>query len=159
MSGLMDNDSNDIDLDESVDGTVSAPDFVTPPNGVYRLQVKSVKVSTKPDKDKPEIKKSRASVVISIVKTIDAGDEIGVPDGSLFSMNYQWTEQGKGFLKSFAEKVLGVEACKNASWKQIFTELETGMQFDARIRVKKTTNDKGDDFENVNLNDIKPATD
>ena len=50
MSGLMDNDSNDIDLDESVDNTVSAPDFVTPPNGLYRLQVKSVKTSTKPDK-------------------------------------------------------------------------------------------------------------
>lgn len=151
----MDNDSNDIDLDESVDGTVSAPDFVTPPNGVYRLMVKSVKVSTKPDKDKPEIKKSRASVMISVVKTKEIADgEIGVPDGSLFSMNYQWTEQGKGFLKSFAEKVLGVEACKNASWKQIFAELETGVNFDARVRVKKDG-----DFENVNLNDIKPATD
>jgi hypothetical protein len=155
MSGLMDNDSNDIDLDESVDGTASAPDFVTPPNGIYVIGIKSIKTSTKTDKDKKTgepVKKSRASVIMFVAQTKEIAEgEIGVPDGSLFSINYQWTEQGKGFLKAFAEKILSAEAIKNASWKQIFAELE-GKQFETRIRIKSDG-----EYENVNLNDIKPV--
>lgn len=154
MSGLMDNDNSDIDLDESVDGTVAAPDFVVPPNGLYLLAVKKVKTSTKEDKDKDGklVKKSRANVTITVVSTKEIAEgEIGVPDGSMFGMNYQWTEQGKGFLKAFAEKVVGAEAIKGASWKAIFAELES-RQFEARIRVKKDG-----DYENINLNDVKPV--
>lgn len=151
MSGLMDNESNDIDLDESVDGTVAAPDFITPPSGLYLLAVKKVKTSTKEDKDKDGklVKKSRANVTITVVETKDIGDEVPVPDGSMFGMNYQWTEQGKGFLKALAEKIVGAEAIKGASWKAIFAEME-GKKFEARIRIKKDG-----DYENVNLNDIK----
>jgi len=156
MSGLMDNEhSGDMDLDSSVDDVTSAPDFITPPNGLYDLTIVSVKPKTTEKKNKigEMEKKSRVNVVIGVVKTIEVADgEAGVPDGSLFSNGFNWDEVGKTYLKQFCDKILGAEVVKGASWKELFNALTENVVFNARIRIKSDGQ-----YENVNLNDIKPG--
>lgn len=151
--GILDIDSM---LDESVDGTESAPDFVTPPNGKYRLATKSAKLVKGEKKNKTtgvlEVS-HRIQVIIAVAKTTEIDEkDVPVADGSLFSQGFMWTEQGKGFFKAFCEKILGVEACKGATWKQLIAECNNRHEFDARVRVKES-----DEFTNINLNDITPV--
>lgn len=144
-------------LEESVDNTTSAPDFVEPPNGKYKLSVKSVKLRQDEKKNKETgvmEKKASISAIIVVEDTVEIVDgEVPVPNGSIFSQRWQWTDDGKSYFKSFAEKVLGVEACKGASWKQIMEELPNKHSFNARVTVKKD-----DKYTNINLNDIQATS-
>lgn len=155
---LLENDSS-LDLDESVDSTASAPDFVTPPNGKYILAVKSIKSGNRDVKNKDtgeEQKQGFLRAVITVVKTVEVAEgEVPVADGSMFSQQWNWTEQGKGYFKAFCEKILGVEACKGASWKQLMDEVVNNHNFSARVSSKTTKDKDGKEFTNTNINNIE----
>jgi hypothetical protein len=158
--GLLNNDSA-LDLDESVDSTVSAPDFVTPPSGKYILAVSGIKTGNRDVKNEETgegEKQGFLRATLKVVSTAEVAEgQIPVADGSLFSQQWNWSEQGKGFFKKFAEDVLGVEACKGASWKQLIDELPQNHQFNARLTVKVTKGKEGKEYTNINLNNITPV--
>jgi hypothetical protein len=154
--GIIDVDS---DLDGSVDETNTAPEFVTPPNGKYRLKVLGVKIASRKAKNEEtgeEVDKNSARASIAVVETIEVAEgDIPVPDGSMFSQQWQWTDQGKEYCKLFATKVLGGEAIKGATWRQVFEALE-GAEFTGRV-TNKVSVVNGKEYTNTNINDIKPA--
>lgn len=91
-------------LNSTLEGTVPAPSYETPPTGIYILSVVSAKLAKVEAKgDKPE------SLRITTTFSVDATEETDgtpVPDGSLFASRNNWNDQGKPYFLSFANNLL-----------------------------------------------------
>lgn len=158
-------DLNDV-LNTSIDGVEDAPEFVTPPDGSYRLTVNDAKAEDYKTTDKEtqeELKKTRLKIFYSTVKTKELSnpEEQPVADGSLFSESFMTNAQGLSYFKRQAKNILGEDAIKGATIGDILKELCQGHQFDADVRVK-VSQGKGQDgakrtFSNVQVR-IKPGT-
>lgn len=148
----------DNELDESVDSTEAAPDFVEPPNGKYRIGFKSCDLKTKEseDEDGEEKTTARINLICYVVETVEISeDETPVENGSIFSQGFQWDENGKAYFKRLCNKVLGKKAVDGASWRQLFQAMgEGGAIVPARIAIritKGTGKNKGKEFRNIDL--------
>ena len=85
------------------------------------------------------------------MQTVEIADgELPVPDGSMFSERFQWTEDGKSYFLAKVQKILGVEATKGCSWKALMNELPEGHIFNANVTWKKSKKD-GKDYSNVQV--------
>lgn len=137
-------------MEASLDNIPEAPEFTNPPDGIYRLGVKEVKTDKYKTKKDPDTQKQRIKAIISVVNTIET-KELPVPDGSMFSLTWQPTEQGLGFFKTFAKKVMDVSDMTGVPLKDIYTAL-IGTEFKARVQNKKTKDvNTGIEYENVNV--------
>jgi hypothetical protein len=146
-------------MDESMDSIPDMPDFINPPDGLYRFKCMTCKTeqyTSKAKNGKPESKGTRIRMTTSVVATneLKAG-EIPVPDGTLFSETFQGTEEGLGYFKQRAIKIMNVPDVKGATLRDIMEGL-VDAEYDAKVVTKKTTTADGE-YENLNVRVIPPA--
>jgi hypothetical protein len=143
-------------FDKKMDDVETLPDFVNPPAGNYSLKVSDVSVKkfkTKPKDGKSAQEAARIMVQYEVTKTIETED-IPVKDGALFSESFMATEEGIKFFKKKAMNILNVESFEGATMKDVMEGLK-GVEFLARITIRKTKGDDGSEFENVQ---VRPYT-
>lgn len=145
-----------LDMDSILDGTLDtiteAPDFVTPPEGLYILQTKKAELEKYKSKDGAK-HGLRIKVLHTVVSTVELADtkELPVADGSMFSETFQADEQGLSYFKKAARKYLQVENLDGVSIRDILSSLEGSEPFDAKIKIRKTPNPAGGVYENVQI--------
>lgn len=146
-------------LDDSLDAVPDMPDYQNPPDGLYKLKGVSCKIeqyTSKAKDGKPATNGTRIRLTTSVVKTVELKDgELPVPDGTLFSETFQGTEEGLGYFKARAIKVLNVADLKGVALRDILGEMAEA-EYDAKITTKISKTDKGD-FENLNVRVVPPA--
>lgn len=159
-------DLNDV-LSANIDGVEDAPEFVTPPDGSYRLSIKDSKAEKYKTTDKEsgnEVEKTRLKIIYQVEATKELADaeELPVANGSLFSEQFMTNPQGLSYFKRQAKNVLGEEMIKGVTIGDILKELPNGHSFDADVRVKITSGrdaqGKQKNFSNVQVR-IKAGTD
>ena len=140
-------------LNQTLDGVVAAPDFSNPPAGEYRLEVKNAVL--KPPK---EVGKNNSIVITyAVVVTYSVTEaEMPVPDGTMFSENFQYTDKGLPYFMARVIAVLNVEDVAGVPIREMLSSIK-GQAFDAKITIKKTPNPKGGEYENVNIRVVPPA--
>lgn len=140
-------------LNQTLDSVAAAPDFSNPPAGEYRLSVKDAKLI----KAAVEGKNHRLSVTYSVEQTYStATNEAPVPDGTMFSENFQFTDRGLPYFKSRVAAILNVSDVNGVTIGDMLTSIK-GQAFDARITIKKSPNPAGGEYENVQIKVVPPA--
>lgn len=141
---------------ETLDAIPDAPDFVTPPAGEYSLTVKDAAIDKY--KDKEGNAKQRLKIVYTINETITLADqkEPPVPNESIFSETFMGTEQGLSYFKKRVKEVMNVSDTAGITLADMMNSVK-GVQFNARISIKKTPNPKGGEYENIQLRVVRPA--
>lgn len=149
-------------MDSALDNIPDAPDFNNPPAGDYRLAIKDTKIETYEAKAKqgdPGGERQRIKILYTVEQTVAvANNEPPVPDGSMLSETFQGTEQGLGYFKKRAKEVMNVSDLNGVPLREIFESMK-GVQFDARLSIKKTPNpnDKDNPYENLVIKVVPPA--
>lgn len=147
-----------LDLDDldsmSLDGVDEAPEFMVPPSGKYKLGIASADIQSR-EKEGEEKKSMR--IIYFTRETLELNDqeEDKVPDGTLFSENFQATKQGLEFFKSRMKKLLG-DDLSGVSIKDMleFLPKQFGKEGDKDIltTMRKVLKDE---FENVRFQKIE----
>lgn len=140
-------------LDESLDSVPDVPDFMNPPNGFYNLRLKEAKIEkyeSKAKDGKPATSGTRIRVTTEVAETIECEGQ-PVPNGTLFSETFQGTEEGLGYFKARAIKVLNVGDVQGVPLRDILSSL-AGVDFQAKIKTKKSG-----DYENLVINVVPPV--
>lgn len=144
-------------MDESLDGIPEAPDYANPPAGEYRLETKNAEVDNYESKKEPGIKKQRLKITYAIMETrAVAGNEPPMPDGTLFTETFQATEQGLGYFKKRIREIMNASDLAGVSLRDMMDSVK-GSTFDCRITIRKTKDDSGKEFENVQIRVVPPA--
>lgn len=95
------------DLDSlTLDNVDEAPEFMCPPSGHYLLGIKEASIQKK---ETDEGTKQSIRLIFFVRSTVELAsqDDDLVPDGTLFSENFQGTKQGLEFFKTRMKKLLG----------------------------------------------------
>lgn len=142
-------------MDDTLDAIPDAPDFMNPPDGLYHILLKDAKTDKYNPKDAPDTEIPRIKILYSVIKTIETKD-LPVPEGSMFSETFQATEQGLGYFKNRAKAVLNVSDLAGVPLRDIYDSLK-GVEFNARLTIKKTTGKDGTEYENIQLRVIPPS--
>lgn len=145
-------------MDETLDSIPDAPDFANPPAGDYRIALTDSKIEKKANKE--GVVKQTIRNMYSVVTTYStAANEQPVPDGSLFSENFQGTEQGVSYFKKRMKGILNVSDLNGVSLGDIMNSGK-GVEFDCRISIKKSPNpnDADNPYENIQMR-IIPSKD
>ena len=144
-----------LDMDDladlTLDGVEEAPEFMVPPSGKYRLGISKADI-VKKEKDGEE--KTSLRIIYFTKETVELAsqDDDQVPNGSLFSENFQVPE-GLKYFKPRMKKLLG-DGISGISIKDMLEFLPTafGEEGDKTIltTLRKTISksDAGE-FENV----------
>lgn len=148
-----------LDLDSMMDMEMSqvedVPNFITPPDGLYALEVKEVKTekyTSKAKEGKPETKGQRIKLMYTIDLIIECEDKIPPAPGSLFSESFMATEEGIKYFKRQAKNIMNVEDLGNATLRDVMDGLK-GTKFNAKLKMNKTA----DGFENVRITPVHGA--
>lgn len=145
-------------MDETLDSVPDMPDYQNPPDGLYKLKTVSAKIeqyTSKAKDSKPASSGSRIRLTTAVANTVECPSGMPVPDGTLFSETFQGTEEGLGYFKARAIKILNVTDLKGVALRDILSSLE-GAEYDAKISTKVTK--VGDNvYENLNVRVITPA--
>lgn len=146
-------------LDIEMDKVETLPDFVTPPAGLYELEVteaKTEKYLPKKSTDNPNPKETlRLKIFYKVVETLESVD-LPVKNGSLFSESFQATEEGIKFFKRQALNILNVKDFEGAKLKDVMDGLKEAV-FKAKITIRKSANPAGGEYENVQVRPIHDA--
>lgn len=126
-------------LDMTLDGVKDVPDYVNPPTGNYTLSIADAKFEIKKNKEGEKV--GRFSITYRVDETIDlASDkELPVADGSLYSENFTYTEDGIAYLKKQAKKILNVDSVDGVSIRELLDSLKDVAPFKAKL----VTQEKG----------------
>lgn len=143
-------------MEQSLDNIPDAPDFTNPPAGEYKLELKEAKIDNYSTKKEPDVEKQRLKILYAVVATVSvAGKEPPVPDGSMFSETFQATEEGLSYFKKRIKEVMNASDLAGVTLADMMASAK-GQQFDARITIRVTKGDNGQDYENVNIRVIPP---
>lgn len=142
-------------MDATLDNIPDAPDFITPPPGIYTLGVKDCKVETYKPKAGGEAQRIRILYTVEATEEV-AANEVPVPDGSMFSETFMATQQGLSYFKSRVKAIMNVDSLAGSSLRDMMESIK-GTTFDARITIKKTSNPNGGEYENVQIRVIPPS--
>ncbi|WCD44286.1 hypothetical protein Tiera_030 [Polaromonas phage Tiera] len=141
-------------MDTKLDSVATLPDFMNPPNGLYRLAVTEAGLKKYDVKD--EAGKAtgdsahRISITYKVVTTREYdSSELPVPDGTLFTEGFQGTEQGLEYFKKRAMGILNVKEFDGASLGDIFTGL-VNEEFEAKLTTK-TAKVGNKEYENLQI--------
>lgn len=144
-------------MNDSLDAIPDAPDFVTPPNGEYNLNVKDCAVGKYETKKEPGVQKQRLKLTYSITQTLSTlNNEPPVPNGSIFTETFMATEQGLGYFKKRIKEIMGATDVAGVSLGDMMNSVK-GMDFMARVSIKKTKGADGTEYENVQIR-VVPKT-
>lgn len=156
-----------IDLDNldsvSLDSFDSAPEFIEPPAGRYKLgvQVKIEKYErdekdAEGDKTGMKVAAKRIRFVYSIQDVVElkSKNELAPAEGSMFSETFTATQEGLPYFKTRASAILG--DLGKASIKEVIEELNgesISFMADVKLRVSKVKDADGNekDYTNVNV--------
>ena len=146
-------------MDMEMDKVETLPDFVTPPNGLYKLKIEKASIEKYLPKATPENKspkeQGRFKILYSVVATVETSDT-PVKDGALFSESFMGTQQGLEYFKRQALNILNVPDLVGASVKDVLDTL-VNQEFDAKITVKQTANPAGGFYENLQIRPMHAA--
>lgn len=154
-------------LGQNIDDVEDAPEFVTPPDGDYVLEVANAKTEKYKVTDKEtgeEVEKIRLKIFYSVVQTNELADaeESPVPAKSMFTEQFMTNADGLSYFKRQAKNILGAETIKGATIGELLKALPSAEPFHAGVRIKRT---KGKDaggkekvYENVQVK-VKGAAD
>lgn len=147
----------DIDsiLDSTLDAVADVPDYLNPPTGNYILSVTEAEIKPgKPKTAKEEAKPARLVITYRVEETLET-EGIPVPNQTLFTEGFQGTEEGLGYFKKQAKKLLNTDNLDGVSIRDINASLKEVQNFKARLTNKTTKDDKtGREYENVNVRPI-----
>lgn len=148
-------------MDIEMDKVETLPDFVQPPAGAYHLTVSDCKVEkfkAKAKDNKPAQDSSRIKIFYSVDKTLELtnNSDLPVKDGSLFSDSFMGTEEGLKYFKRQAMNILNVKDLEGARFKDVMEGLK-GISFKAKITIRKSKDDAGQEFENVQVRPVHEA--
>ena len=144
-------------MEASLDSIPDAPDFSNPPAGEYRLLCKEAKIDKYETKKEPGIEKQRLKILYAVEATVSvAGNEPPVPDGSMFSETFQATEEGLSYFKKRIREVMNASDLTGVSLGEMMNSVK-GTTFQARITIRSTKGDNGQDYVNVNIRVVPPA--
>lgn len=139
----------------TLDNIEEAPDYNNPPAGAYRIRSEKLEIKDREVAAKDGVPAHKAQYIrttYSVVQTKELSvQEPPVADGTLFSENFQGTEQGLSFFKKRAREVLNVETVDSVPLSAIFDAM-TGAEFDARLTYRTSPNPKDPTKPYVNLN-------
>lgn len=147
-----------LDLDDldglTLDGVDEAPEFMVPPSGKYKLGISSADIQSR-EKEGEEKKSMRIIYFTRETLELNNQEEDEVPNGTLFSENFQATKQGLEFFKSRMKKLLG-DDLSGVSIKDMleFLPKQFGKDGDKDIltTMRKVLKDE---FENVRFQKIE----
>lgn len=151
-------------LDQDMGSVEDIPDYVEPPAGHYNLGIASAEAETYTQKAREatateaakaakECGRIRVTYRVNSTKEVE-GDESPVPDGSLFSETFMLTEQGLGFFKKTAKKILKVEEMEGVNVRELLSELATVENFDAMITIRTSDKPGGGVYTNTNVRPV-----
>lgn len=156
------NDETFLDMEDidgvTLDDVEEAPDFLVPPSGEYMHGIHSTKVSTVDDEDG---KRTSIRIIYFVDDTIEVtGDEDPVPNGSLFSENFQWPK-GAPYFKNRMKKLLGDISGVTVKDMLQYLESQYGPEGSKRIHTvqkKMITKSKDGQNEYENVRFVKMDT-
>lgn len=159
-----------LDLDEmlgqSLSATEAAPDFITPENGTYVLEVKETKASKKEVKDKAQaLKDGKPTEYVSLeftyaVDSVVEQEGHPIKPGSLFMERFTFSEQGLPYFKARVRDIAvasggSEEDADGLSIKEAL-EAVKGIKFTTVIKLNKRVVN-GNEMVNVRLSNISAA--
>jgi len=130
--------------DDSLDDYQEAPDFINPPAGDYRFKTVGGKITKFENDDGTE--SQSLQITIAVVETLElvSDEEPPVPDGSLFTIRFQGTEDGVKIFKREMRKIAGVADSKGMSINSAFDMLSLEVKFSGRISYRSYKGRAGD---------------
>jgi len=144
-------------MEETLDNIPEAADFQNPPAGLYLLSVKDAKVDKYTTKADPDTEKQRMKILYSIISTESvAVNEPPVPDGSMFSETFQATQDGLSYFKKRIKEIMNVSDMAGVTLAQMMDSVK-GMEVRARITIRKSKGDNGQEYENLNIRVVPPS--
>lgn len=145
-------------MDETLDNIQEAPDFNNPPPGLYLLECKEAKVDKYTTKKEPDVEKQRLKIIYAVSSTVELASqkEPPVPDGSLFSETFQATEEGLSYFKKRIREIMNASDLAGVSLGDMMNSVK-GTIFKARLTIRVSKGDNGQDYENVNIRVIPPS--
>jgi hypothetical protein len=98
-------------------------------------------------------------ILYTIVSTESvSGNEPPVPDGSMFSETFQATQDGLSYFKKRIKDIMNVSDMQGVTLAQMMDSVK-GMELKARITIRKSKGDNGQEYENLNIRVVPPQTD
>lgn len=144
-------------LDTNLDKVETLPDFVTPPPGLYVLNVPECKLEDFKSKD--GAKGFRIRLTYEVEQTVEiSSSEMPVANKSRFSESFMGTEDGLKFFKKAAMSILGVKDFEGASIRDVMDAVK-GATFKARITIRKTAGEGGKTYENIQVRGVADGSD
>ena len=145
-----------LDLDDldslTLDDVDEAPEFMAPPSGKYKLGITQADIQAR---EKDGETKQSFRLIYYVQQTLELAnqDEDLVPDGTLFSENFQATKQGLEFFKSRMKKLLG-DDLTGISIKDMLAFLPKQFNKDGDKSIlttmrKTITKQDGNEYENI----------
>lgn len=161
------NDQNEtlLDLDNiedlRLDSINDLPEFVMPPDGIYVFATNTGKISSSKDAEGNLKKRINHTYVICKILQVPNENELLPPLGSLVGENFTFNSKGVEIWKLKIKGIIGAEAIKTMTIKEALDEItQNTYYFVGKTRIKKTVNkDTGKEFENVQIQTIREATD
>ena len=142
-------------LDQDMGGVADVPDFVEPPAGLYDLGITKAAAEEYKNKEGEKGARIRITYKVNATKEVE-GEELPVPDGSLFSETFQLNEQGLEFFKRTAKNILQVEDMTGVSVRELLTELAGIESFEAKLTVRMSESN-GKTYRNTNVRPVATA--
>lgn len=122
--------------DDSLDEFQEAPDFIQPPAGDYRLKTVGGKITKFEQDDGEEVQSLQVTIAVAETLELISSDEPPVPDGSLFTIRFQGTEDGVKMFKREMRKIAGASDSSGMSINSAFDMLAAGTVFYGRISYR-----------------------
>lgn len=143
-------------LDSTLDTVVDLPDYLNPPTGNYVLSVIEAEIKQgKPAEGKEKAKPARIVLTYRVDQTVET-EGMPVPDGTLFTEGFQGTEEGLGYFKKQAKKLLNIEDLNGVSIRDLLESLKDVQTFDA-VLTNKVSKVGEKEYENVNVRPVFAA--
>lgn len=143
--------------DESLDQFQEAPDFINPPAGDYRFKTVGGKINKFENDDGEEIQSLQITIAVQETLELVSDDEPPVPDGSLFTIRFQGTEDGVKIFKREMRKIAGVADSNGMSINSAFEMLSSEVEFSGRISYRSYKGRAGDIRQSLALRVIPAA--
>lgn len=136
------------------------PEFVIPPDGVYVFATNTAKITSNKDRETGEVKKRiNHTYLISKILQVADQNELIPPQGSLVGENFTFNQKGLEIWKVKIKGILGAETIKTMSIAEALQELTINTYyFVGKTRIKKSTGKTGQEYENVQIQVIRQAT-
>lgn len=141
-------------VEENMDSIPDAPDYSNPPAGEYTLTCMDAKIDIYKPKAGGEAQRLKITYAVAATHAT-AANEAPVPAGTLFTETFQATELGLGYFKVRVKGIMNASDLAGVSLGDMMGSVK-GVNFDARITIKKSPNPAGGEYENVQIKVVPP---